>query len=711
MSTPEKKIASGQKPKIFRENVGKGNAMEDEFELDIGQLEAESDESPYMAKFKSFFENSYLKDIEKLANQWPHHKSLEIDFKDLEHFDFETADELLEHPVVLLEAAEMAVQSINIPAFDVKDFKPHVRFYNLPKDRVPYLRNIGSEHLGKLTTVEGLVRQVTDVLPKLKIAAWQCRRCANVYKKEQETDKITQPMMCECKHREFVLLPEQSVFMDSQKILVQEPLELLKGSEQATNFEVIVTDDLVNKILPGDRTKITGIVRLKTPKEKGLIFQRFMDALHLEETAKEFDEVESSPEEIEAVRQLAKTPKIYDILIQSIAPNIYGHNDLKEAIALQLFGGITKLLPNESKVRGNIHVLLVGDPGCLVGDERVALGNGAIERIEKLGTEHLQEISTQVLTGEGQAKRDWATAFHYYANQPVMEIITESGKSIKGTLNHPLLCVSKENGKPKRDWKRLNQFQIEDKVAVVTHIPCTIKRYIPTDFTQRPKTLGPKFKGKLPAKVTPELAGLFGYIVGDGWVTQYKTGFVVNDQEKDLLPKLLNASQRLFGIKPIPHIRTLLERKMPLYYSEINSKDIAQNLKFLAEKRVPELVMRSGNKVAAEFLKWLFEADGCCFCKGRGRRAIALKAKNIELLRDVQMLLLRFSIHSRITSNALQIRRGKDIQKYVQHIGFASAKKRAKLKQLAKEAKSFARFNSQRSEKIVKIIHHPLSKN
>ncbi|MDO8625531.1 MAG: LAGLIDADG family homing endonuclease [Candidatus Diapherotrites archaeon] len=679
---------------------------EPEFELDITKLEAETDENPYTAKFKGFFEGGYLKEIEKLANQWPHRKSIEVDYKDLERFDFQIADELLEHPDLLLEAAEFAVQQINVPAFDLKEFKPHVRFFNLPRDATPYLRNVGSEHLSKLICVEGLVRQVTDVLPKLRIAAWQCRRCANIYKKEQESDKISQPMMCECRHREFVLIPDQSIFMDSQKILVQEPLELLKGSEQATNFEVIVTDDLVNKILPGDRTKITGVLRLKTPKEKGLVYQRFLEAIHLDETQKEFDEILSSPEEVDAIKTLATNPKVYDMLIQSIAPNIYGHSDLKEAIALQLFGGITKVLPNDSKIRGNIHVLLVGDPGCLVADERVALGNGAIDKIGNMGVHHLQEIDTQVLTGEGGSKRDLATVFHTYKSQRVMEIVTESGKSIKGTPNHPLLCVSKADGHVKRSWKRLDEFRLGDRVATVTRIPCTIKAPIATGFIQLPPKNGPKVRGKLPDKMTPELAGFLGYAIGDGWATKYRVGFVVNEEEKDLLPKLLDASEHQFGIRPTPRQRKLAGRKMMLYYSELNSADVAQNLSFLREKRIPDLVLKSGNAVAAEFLKWLFEADGCCFCKGRGRRAVSLKAKNIELLRDVQMLLLRFGVHARITANALQIRRGKDILSFSKHIGFVSEKKKAKMQELAKQAMEFKRFNSQRSEEIVKIIQH-----
>ncbi len=677
-------------------------------ELDLNELEKQEGQSPFVSKFQSFFETQYSKPIERLAMDWPQKRSLFVNFSDLEHYDFELADQLLESPDVLNEAAEMAVQNIHVTVLETKEFKPHVRFFNLPKDRMPLLRNISSDHLGKLVAVEGVVRQLTDVLPKLKVAAWQCRRCGNVYKREQENDRISMPPMCECKHRDFDLLQEESTFIDNQKIQIQEPLEMLKGSEQATILDVIVADDLVNRVMPGDRTRIVGIVRLRTPKEKNLVYGRFLEAVHLEETAKEFEEVEIAPEEKKEIEALSKNPKIYELLGKSIAPNIYGHEIVKEAIALQLFGGVKKILPNDTNIRGNIHVLLVGDPGCLVADERVVLGNGAIENIGNLGSEHLQEISAQVLTGEGAKKRDLATVFHYYQNQAVMEIVTESGKSIKGTPNHPLLCISKENDRLKRGWKRLDEFKIGDTVAVVTSVPCTIKAFVSTGFKPLQKKYGPHFRGKLPEKVTPELAGLLGYLVGDGWITKYKTGFVVNEEEKDLLPKLLGASHRLFGIRPVPRPRKLSEgRKVQLYYCEINSEDVARNLSFLREKRVPALVLRSGNKVASEFLKWLFEADGCCFCKGRGRRAIALKAKNVELLRDVQMLLLRFAIHSRITANALQIRRGKGILKYAKHIGFVSNKKKEKLTQLCKEAETVGRFNSQRSEKIVKIIHHP----
>lgn len=332
-------------------------------EIDLNELEKQEGQSPFVSKFQAFLESQYQKQIERTALEWPQKRSVFVDFKELEHFDFELADELLENPDVLLEAADMAVQNIHVSTLETRNFKPHIRFFNLPKDKTPLLRNIGSDHLGKFVAVEGIVRQLTDVLPKLKTAAWQCRRCANVYKREQESDRLNMPPMCECKHRDFELMPQESTFVDSQKIQIQEPLELLKGSEQATILDVMVGDDLVNKVMPGDRTRIAGIVRLRSPKEKNLVFGRFLEAVHIEETAKEFDEVEISPEEKKQIITLSKNPKIYELLTKSIAPNIYGHDTVKEAIALQLFGGVKKALPNGTSIRGNVHVLLVGDPG------------------------------------------------------------------------------------------------------------------------------------------------------------------------------------------------------------------------------------------------------------------------------------------------------------------------------------------------------------
>ncbi len=323
----------------------------------------ETEENPFVLKFEQFFSQQCKKKIEKLASEYPEKKSLEINFKELEEFDFELADSLLENPDYLIEAAELAVKKIDVPMLESEDFNPFIRFFNLPKESQPLLRDIGSMHLGKLISVEGVIRQITDVLPRLKSAKWECKSCGNTYKLHQSGTTPKPPSICECKHRDFRLIPNESEFIDSQKIEIQEPLEKLRGSEQAVNLEIHATNDLVNKVSAGDRTKITGILRLRAPKDKKLVFMRYLETVHLEETAREFEEVEITKEEEHEIKSLALNPKVYDMLIQSIAPAIYGHEKLKESIVLQLFGGVKKNLPGKATIRGNIHVLLVGDPG------------------------------------------------------------------------------------------------------------------------------------------------------------------------------------------------------------------------------------------------------------------------------------------------------------------------------------------------------------
>jgi len=331
-----------------------------EYEIGMG------DDNPFVEKFEAFFKSRCMKEIERLVADYPSKRSLYVDFREIEHWDTDLADELLGNSDVCLQGARAAIKKIDIPMLDIPDegFAPHIRIFNLPVDRQPKLKDISASHIGKLICIEGVVRQVTDVLPKLKYATWKCTRCEEKYKILQTKNNPKMPIMCtSCKNRGFVLEEESSDFEDYQKIQVQEPLELLKGSEQATNLDIYVSDDIVNRISPGDRTKITGIIRISPPKEKKVVYGRYLEAIHLEETAREFEEVEISPEEEEEIKKLASRDEVYDLLIQSIAPHIYGHEVMKESIVLQLFGGVKKNLPNDQHVRGNIHVLIVGDPG------------------------------------------------------------------------------------------------------------------------------------------------------------------------------------------------------------------------------------------------------------------------------------------------------------------------------------------------------------
>jgi replicative DNA helicase Mcm len=343
-------------------------------------------DNPFVSRWELFFKTVCLKDIQRLAEKFPERRSLEIDFRQIEHFDFELADELLVNPDVVLEAARVAVGEIDVPVLESRhEFCPHVRVFNLPKDFSPALRNISASHIGRLISAEGVVKQLTDVLPKLEVAEWECRYCGNKYKVIQSGQKEERPLMCECKHRDFVLVSKNSKFTDYQKIQIQEPLELMKGSEQATNIDIYVSDDLVNKVAPGNRTRFTGVMRLVPPKEKKTVFGRYLEAVHVEETEKDYEDVEISQEEEVQIKEFAQNPQIYELLVKSIAPAIYGHETVKESIALQLFGGVEKNLPNNQRIRGNIHVLLVGDPGMAKSQILQAANNIAPKSIYVAG--------------------------------------------------------------------------------------------------------------------------------------------------------------------------------------------------------------------------------------------------------------------------------------------------------------------------------------
>ena len=137
--------------------------------------------------------------------------------------------------------------------------------------------------------------------------------------------------MCECHSKEFALEEDKSEFIDYQKVQVQETLEKLKGNEQATYLDVYVSDDLVNKVAAGDKTKFVGTLRLVPPqKDKKTVYGRFLEVNSLEETAKEFSEVDITKEE-EEIKNLQKTE--FTKCSQSVAYNLRTRSG-KESIEL-----------------------------------------------------------------------------------------------------------------------------------------------------------------------------------------------------------------------------------------------------------------------------------------------------------------------------------------------------------------------------------------
>jgi len=315
--------------------------------------------------------SKYKKEMGEISREYPHKRSLKIDYRDIERFGkvgIALADELLVNPGKVLEDVWDAIK--NGQLIRTKDGKEpkgiNIRFINLPKK--VGIRNIRSDHINTFVSVEGILRKITEVRPRIVEATFRCP-AGHFTRKIQKYGKFIEPDSCAtdgCSFKKLELVPKLSAFVDSQKLRIQESPEGLRGGEQPQTLDVDVIDDLSGIGTPGDRIIINGILRSQQRMikgEKSTVFDIFLECNSLEFAEKEFEEVEINEHDEDTIKALSEDARIYEKITHSIAPTIYGSEEVKEAIALQIFGGIAKEMPDGSHLRGDIHVLLIGDPG------------------------------------------------------------------------------------------------------------------------------------------------------------------------------------------------------------------------------------------------------------------------------------------------------------------------------------------------------------
>ncbi len=303
-------------------------------------------------------------------------KSLIIDFNDLTLFDRELAHLVERNPEQALEAASKAIKELlakEYPEYAESIEKFYPRFRN--PTRILKIRELTSEYIGKLVAVEGIVTRLTRVEAKIVKARYkhldpECGAEFDWPETGEMGERIEKPPYCPVcgKTGKFELLFDKSKFIDWQKIVIQEKPEEIPPGQIPRNIEVVLTGDLVDTTRPGDRVTIIGILRVMptTASQRGVgksVFSFYIDANYVDVQQKILEEVEITREDEEKIRELARDPWIREKIIASIAPSIYGYWNIKEAIALLLFGGTPKILPDGTRIRGDIHVLLVGDPG------------------------------------------------------------------------------------------------------------------------------------------------------------------------------------------------------------------------------------------------------------------------------------------------------------------------------------------------------------
>ncbi len=318
------------------------------------------------SKFQEFFDDYYKQEILELRMQYPKKRSLYIDYRKLEEFDTEIADLFVNKPYEVIEEAEEALSEMNIYTVSKHHFKPHIRIFNFPPfENIADALNSGN--LEKVVAIKGVVNRRAESRHKMIKGVFKCKICEAEFVLDVGKN-FKPPKKCPaCKRIGLENITERSTFIDVQKAEVQELLEKVRGGEPAAKIELWLEDDLVNSFVPGDNIEVVGVLKLKEPttpiNKREMVFGRYIDVISIKKLKKDFEELEITKEDEKKIIEFSKRPDVVKVIVDSVAPAIHGYEEVKHAIALQLFGG-TKGKKNKSlPIRDDIHILLIGDPG------------------------------------------------------------------------------------------------------------------------------------------------------------------------------------------------------------------------------------------------------------------------------------------------------------------------------------------------------------
>lgn len=309
--------------------------------------------------FETFFRKYMHEDILEFAQRYPSEQlSLTVDWRnDLTVFDPDLADDFREQPEQIRPCANAALQEYDVPAHDLSNAT--VRLENVGyENEVRYVGEYGVREIGNLIPVRGQVNQVTEKRPGLERGAFECLLCGTLTYNENPTEDQMEPHECQGCDRDgpFRLVESKSEFKNTQLMRLQLPPEKSNGTT-SEHVDVNLEGDLVNKATPGDRIEVAAHLGVELEDENE--FTAEAHDVKLQET--DFEDIDTDEYEDEIKELAANDP--YDKIVSSVAPALYGYDTIKLAIALQMFGGTQKKLPDGSTERGDSHIFLIGDPG------------------------------------------------------------------------------------------------------------------------------------------------------------------------------------------------------------------------------------------------------------------------------------------------------------------------------------------------------------
>ena len=337
-----------------------------------------------------FLQTYYWKQVLELDDVYPNVKSIYIDFDDIVDYNSEFAYDILEHPDYYIEIGKAVISEF------LEGWKEvNIRLINLPSTySFRKINEIENSDVGKMIRIDGIVRKISDARLIITKAAWKCEMCGGVTITPVMDGVLRKPEKCASCGRsryktDFKLELDQSTRINFRYLEMQDVPENMEGVSQPRKLEIHLYDDIaLTQINPGDRLEVVGIVRAmpigpKNTRSAQMVI--YIEANSITKKNKDWTTIELSTDDEGEIKRLAESPNLIEKFKQAIAPSIYGMDIIKEALVLQMFGGVPKKLPNNGRKRGDIHILLVGDPGTAKSEILMQVANIAPRAIYTSG--------------------------------------------------------------------------------------------------------------------------------------------------------------------------------------------------------------------------------------------------------------------------------------------------------------------------------------
>lgn len=239
---------------------------------------------------------------------------------------------------------------------------------------VSSLRELRARDINLLIKLEGVVTRRSGVYPQICQAVFTCMKCAaSIGPLEQQVNRDVRPGQCpECETRgPFTLDQSRSVYRNYQKIAIQETPGSVPAGRVPRTKDVVLLHDLIDSVTPGELVEITGVytndydymlnLRNGFPVFSTVIKANFV--ARADQGGSGLSSTQLTDEDQREIQELSRRPDVAQLIFNSIAPSIYGHDNIKTALAMAMFGGQAKEFANGHRIRGDINLLILGDPG------------------------------------------------------------------------------------------------------------------------------------------------------------------------------------------------------------------------------------------------------------------------------------------------------------------------------------------------------------